>query len=578
MSRIDVRVGADTGPLATGLSKAKGMVGNWSKGIKGKLLGAFAFSTVTTLAKQLLDDAENLADASDRYAVSTEFLQKAANAASVSGSSFGDVEITLKALVRRSQLAIMSNNEYRKSWESLGVSVDQLKGKSPEQLFYMLQDAVGKASDRNTAFKDTVNVAGDSAKNLFALFNMGKEDMDALGESMGVYDEKTTRAMANANVQIRKVWSSMKHGLGVAVYWLIGGIQSLTIAVMGFFKLAYEGSTLGVKNLVAYTQHWWDLFTLLGRIGKAAKAALTGNFADARKELETYTAEVLKSKEALEQTKKQNKGGFDSEMDAFSDAFDEQFDEIWNPKGAEDSRTGPTPDVDAMNERTKLMEKYAEAKKKADFEALTTEGKLNALQKRKAELQKLANDETEEGLQANIALLDIQEQITQQLEKQANEEEKKTKELEKQKEELDRMRESAKEAEDRNAFNKLSEEEQMVALLQKEKELMEQANNKTKEGLQARKDLADVQAEIAKRKEQDKQNAFGQLSDRLSVDSDFLARVGGGGFTSKVPAGTDKLIAEHQRTNQLAQKIHDHITKNDGRGEPSKETVDLTLQ
>lgn len=583
MSRLDVEVGTRLGPLQTGLNKARGMVSGWASGIKGTFAGAFAFGAIISTVKTLLDQAEDLSDAAERYAVSTEFLQKAANVASVTGSKFQDVESALKALTRRSQMAIDSNNEYRKSFVNLGLSLDDLKTMSPDQLFMAIADSVENATDRSQAFKDVMNVAGLSSKNLFTMFSMGRDEIERLGEEMGVMGDETAASLANANVSMRKVGNQIKTGLAVGLHWVIMTVQTLTGAFSAMFQIAGAGFTWVGRRIQSNIESYRALAGLLPRLGEAVKDALTGNISgaiDKAKELKGEFDEIAKKNKA------QNAGitnVLKSDVSATNAGFNEYMEEEVFGRKPDDGSDNKVDreGLDIAKQKASLAEKIAEQKRKAQFEELTADEKLATLKEEQASWEKLANDNTLEGMEASLKVLELQEQIKAVTEEIADDSAKVADEREREAEKLDRLRARAQELKDALAFDKLSTEEKIIKLREEEVRLAKAAKKEDEEGLKARIALMEnrkQQTQLGEEKEREDESAlsesFGKLRSKLSVDADFLARVGGGGRVAKVAPVTQQLLVEFKAVRRYVEKM----AKNSENGNSTEIKIDPKMQ
>lgn len=137
-----------------GLSKAEGGIKAWAGGVKAKVAGAIAFvggiigafKSAAALGDRFNSLGEIGKQASAIGVASDQFmgLAAAAKMAGVEGEQFG-------TLLQKGQLRVAEGSaDTQQALATIGLSLDQLRGKSPDEIFYAVADGLNGVSDQGT--------------------------------------------------------------------------------------------------------------------------------------------------------------------------------------------------------------------------------------------------------------------------------------------------------------------------------------------------------------------------------------------------------------------------------------------
>lgn len=126
---------------------------------------------------------------SQKTGVSVEQIQKLSYAAGLSGASADDLRVSITHLARASEAAQGGNEEAIKTFHKLGLSMEQLKKDSPDELMLAISEKfkeLGPGAKRTALAMD---VFGRSGTALIPMLGAGREEIEKLGleaEELGI--------------------------------------------------------------------------------------------------------------------------------------------------------------------------------------------------------------------------------------------------------------------------------------------------------------------------------------------------------------------------------------------------------
>jgi hypothetical protein len=150
-----------------GMKRAESQAKAFSKEIKGEFAKAFGTAAIIAYTTNLINFADTLTDVSDRLGVSTKDLQEWAHAAKRSGSSIEAVTAFLEQLNIARKKALDGDSGAMASFNQLGISEDQLRSMTTDQLGRAIGGSVkdGNIQEMIEALRD---VGGRGAGSLVA--------------------------------------------------------------------------------------------------------------------------------------------------------------------------------------------------------------------------------------------------------------------------------------------------------------------------------------------------------------------------------------------------------------------------
>lgn len=142
-----------------------------------------------------------LADMSQRTGVAGSVLSEYEHVASQTGTSLQDVEAAFSKMNKTVGDAKAGNKQAQESLAALGMSVEDLAGMAPDQMFESFADKIAGIEDPATKASTAMDVFGKSADKLFGMLNEGGEGIRELRQQardlrLGWSDKDIERADA----------------------------------------------------------------------------------------------------------------------------------------------------------------------------------------------------------------------------------------------------------------------------------------------------------------------------------------------------------------------------------------------
>ncbi len=192
--------------MKAGLDEASNRLSKFMSGLSaftGGLVGSLAGMGVAGIVAQMeniLGTADQIADSSAKIGMSAEAYQELSHAAEQSGTS---IEETSNAIGKFSVLigkAELGNKKAAETLAKYGLSLDKLKGMTPEQKLQTVADVIASMPDQATQAAAAMELMGKSAVGLVPLLAGGSQGITALRErarALGtVISEKDIARMA----------------------------------------------------------------------------------------------------------------------------------------------------------------------------------------------------------------------------------------------------------------------------------------------------------------------------------------------------------------------------------------------
>jgi hypothetical protein len=285
MADLKVKVGVDKSGFTTGLASMENSVKGFGMKVGGILAGAFAFDKIIQGFSNAIDKGDQLQDLANRFGVAASSLQEIGNAASTSGAGLEDVASAMNKLAKNAGAAIGGNEQMAEAFNKIGLSVEQLQGMTPQDLFMALSKAVASGTLGMQDFAIAQELAGKGAAVLMETLRMGPEVISANGQAMGVWTDETIAKLSEASDAIKAFQNTMTIAFG--------SIAQVAVPLIKTFS---------------------DIAQLTAMIGSAAVSFATGDFAGAA-EIAKEASKIKSRRDAEEARSARQKTGrvFDTE-------------------------------------------------------------------------------------------------------------------------------------------------------------------------------------------------------------------------------------------------------------------------
>ncbi|MDA7624669.1 hypothetical protein N8697_00705 [bacterium] len=350
-------LGFDGKAYEAGMKKATALSKKAQKNIGGNLKSAIgstlAVGFLANKGKEIGEFARQVQNLAPALGMTTDQLQEWEYVFKRAGLEIDDVADAFATLADRTEDALAGTESMIEDFRLVGLNVDQLRGKNPQELFNTFADAVANTEDKNRALASIVrNLGDDLGRKLAPMLMMGKEGMAELrkeAQELGiVMDSENIQEVASqmieiqiASMQLRGVWSELT----------VVASKLFTTMMDGFKVLnAINPIIQGIKGVGAA----YD--AAMG--GKGAKGVAGAAFGAATEDaLNTFNA-YEKREAAAKAARAKGKDGFTR------------------------SKGGINDEIEAKKAQAAFQKKVNDAA----FKELDNEGKINALFEKRVEL------------------------------------------------------------------------------------------------------------------------------------------------------------------------------------------------
>jgi len=217
-----LKLGVDKGDLDKGLQGIKGTIQQHSKAIGmamtaagGAILAAGALSVKTYAAM-----GDEVAKLSRKTGITTETLSELRHVAEISGTSLEGLEKATKRMSTAIGDAQDGLTETIRDFDKLGISVEELKGLSPEEAFLKLGEAIAGIEDPLVRANVAQGIFGRAGMDLIPMFDQGAEAMAELRQeahALGIVFDQEAAAKAEEMTDAMTRMNESVSGLKMAI-------------------------------------------------------------------------------------------------------------------------------------------------------------------------------------------------------------------------------------------------------------------------------------------------------------------------------------------------------------------------
>jgi len=235
----------------------------------GAVVGALALM-ITKTAKA----GDEIHKMSLRTGISATALSELKHAAEISGASLSDIEKGIKKMSKSMTDADAGLATYVKSFDRIGISMQDLKGLKPEEQMLLIGEAIAGLASESEKAATAQEIFGRAGTTLLPLFKEGKIGIEALREEahkLGVVFDQEAAAKAAALVDAQtRLKASMT-----------GVTQNIALSLMPILTKLVEGIAKTVSKVSAWIKENPKLAETILKIagGAAALMAVLGPIA-----------------------------------------------------------------------------------------------------------------------------------------------------------------------------------------------------------------------------------------------------------------------------------------------------------
>lgn len=248
ISRTEEKAESLGSKLGNGIKTAA----KWGTAIVGGATAAVGgLLAVTNQTAEYADEIDKL---SERTGINREELQRWKYAASQSGADIGKLETGVKKLSDVMDEAINGNEKAQEAFTKLGISLDDLKNKSQEDIFSAVMNGLAdmeQGAQRNALGNDLL---GKSYTEMLPLLNAGSDGMQELKDRADELGIVMSEDMVKANVTFGDTLQDIKESFG-------GIVRGLTDS---FLPIMQQFADFIVANMPMIHEMLGNVFSGLG--------------------------------------------------------------------------------------------------------------------------------------------------------------------------------------------------------------------------------------------------------------------------------------------------------------------------
>ena len=223
--RAYVELFAESGPLAAGLRSAAAKLKAWGAsirdtGAKIAAMGGLAMTPMIAAAKGAASAGAELYDMAARTGMSVEQLSRLKYAADLSGVSMEATQGAVGHLAKNLTITGGNAHEVMQKLNMLGLSVNDLKGLSPGELFEKVGGAIEDIQDPTARAAAAMQVFGESGAAILPMLDelaARSAEADKYGFTKTAEQAKNAKELSNVLAILAKSFHSIADAIGEAV-------------------------------------------------------------------------------------------------------------------------------------------------------------------------------------------------------------------------------------------------------------------------------------------------------------------------------------------------------------------------
>lgn len=276
-SEILVKFKGDTSDLDKSTEKADSSISELASKLGGKLATGAAVATAAMAAtaaaavavgKAMWKGANETAaygdeidKTSQKVGLSTDAYQKWDYVMKLSGTSMKESTVGLKTMTNKVDDAINGSKTATKQFEALGISVDDLKGKTREEIFGKVVESLQNVEDETKKAALANDMFGKSGQNLIPLLNQSADSTQQLMDEAEQYGMvmsndavKASAAFEDSLTKLQGTMGGLKNRMMAELLpgltEIMGGFSDLIAGVDGADERIYAGIE-NIANVIA---------------------------------------------------------------------------------------------------------------------------------------------------------------------------------------------------------------------------------------------------------------------------------------------------------------------------------------
>jgi hypothetical protein len=237
MADLKIKIGAVTDGMTRGIEGAKNKLAKFAAAVKVGFVAAVGAITAAIYAvNRYAKEFDDMAKGSKRIGISVTEFQRLAFAAERTGSNMQSVEKSFKRMQRVINDANKGLKTARDSFKQLGVSVDDLKGKTPEKQFAIITQALNNvrdASEKSALAQEVFGRSGTEIAVLVSEYQELNKQFEVFGGGATKEAIRAAEDYADAITNLKLAFKSLVSDTGIIVF-LESVVNTLNKVILGY--------------------------------------------------------------------------------------------------------------------------------------------------------------------------------------------------------------------------------------------------------------------------------------------------------------------------------------------------------
>lgn len=238
---LDIEIGVKDARVKQGLEQIRGHARKFSADVSKMIASsfsgigaAFTLGGVLGSLNQIIAKTSEIKKLSLQFGVGTQALQNVGN-----GLAKGNLEAVaplLNKLIINQEHAREGNKKLAASFDTLGISQQELNSLAPDELLYRIADGTKNCTDRGAAYNAVVSIMGKSAGAFFAKLEQGSAVLKQNAADMGTYSKAAIDSFAGFGKQVNNLKSQV-----------LPTLAEVGAKVLSFFSQAWSAKGMVLK-------------------------------------------------------------------------------------------------------------------------------------------------------------------------------------------------------------------------------------------------------------------------------------------------------------------------------------------
>jgi hypothetical protein len=244
-AKVDATVGASLRAIQGSLRNVGATLQKAGAAVGG--IGASIVGPLVAASQQAAQAIDNIAKASRRAGVSTEFMSEMGYVAGLAGSSMAELEKAVFQMSRAMDMAGRGSKLPLEALKAIGLRFEDLRGLGVEEQFLRIADALDKVRDQSVKAGAAQALLGRAGKGLIPLMTGGRESIKGGRQEarrLGV-------SITAADAKVAEDYADMQSRVGEA-------LRGLGITISRVVLPSMQRAALYMTNLIANAREYLD--------------------------------------------------------------------------------------------------------------------------------------------------------------------------------------------------------------------------------------------------------------------------------------------------------------------------------